>query len=184
MKLQQLEVLLAVVEHGGIRAAARHLHLSQAALTKSLRLLEAEAGVALLVRKASGVGLTEAGTRLLLRARLISRQVALAREELQQAAGDDQGTVRLGVTPFLTLTALGPAFDWFRSRYPQVQVQVIEGLMARVLPRLREGSLDIAAVAADSGEIQEDGFLPISEQRDRPFRHRDRRIRERDRVFR
>ena len=39
MKLQQLEVFIAVADHGGIRAAARQLNASQAAVTKSMRLL-------------------------------------------------------------------------------------------------------------------------------------------------
>ena len=158
MKLQQLAVLVAVVEHGGIRAAARHLSVSQAAVTKSMRLLEQEAGMPLLLRKARGITMTDAGTRLLARARVISRQVSLAREELRQIAGEDCGTVRVGVTPYLTLTALGQAFQWFRQRYQQVEVQLIEGLMTRVLPRLRDGTLDIAAVAADVGEVGDDAF--------------------------
>lgn len=159
MKLQQLQVLVAVVEHGGIRAAARGLHLSQAAVTKSMRLLEEEAGVPLLLRRSRGVDLTEAGTRLLARARVITRQVALARDDLRQAAGEDAGSVRLGVTPFVTLAGLGEAFRWFRQRYRDVQVQLIEGLMARVLPGLRAGTLDIAVVAADVGELGGDEFL-------------------------
>ena len=158
MKLQQLEVFVAVVEHGGIRAAARHINVSQAAVTKSMRLLEQQAGVPLLLRKARGIGVTDAGTRLLARARVVSRQISLAREELRQSSGEDFGTLRVGVTPFLTLTKLGQAFSWFRQRYKNVEVQFIEGLMARVLPRLRDGTLDIAAVAADVGEIQDDEF--------------------------
>jgi LysR family transcriptional regulator, regulator of abg operon len=146
------------VEQGGIRAAARALHLSQAAVTKSMRLLEEAAATPLLIRRARGVMLTEAGQRLLARARVISRQVALAQEDLRQAAGDVGGTLRVGVTPFLTLTALGEAFSWFRQRYPNVELQLIEGLMLRVLPRLRDGTLDIAAVAADVGEIGDDEF--------------------------
>ena len=42
MKLQQLHMLLAVVDEGGIRAAARRLNLSQAAVTKAMRSLEEE----------------------------------------------------------------------------------------------------------------------------------------------
>ena len=158
MKLHQLEVFVAVVEHGGIRAAARQLNVSQAAVTKSMRLLEQQAGVPLLLRKARGIAVTDAGTRLLARARVVSRQISLAREELRQSNGEDFGTLRVGVTPFLTLTKLGQAFSWFRQRYKNVEVQFIEGLMARVLPRLRDGTLDIAAVAADVGEIQDDEF--------------------------
>lgn len=158
MKLQQLDMLVAVVDEGGIRAAARRLGLSQAAVTKAMRLLEAQAGVPLLLRKPRGVGLTDAGQRLLARARAVARQVQLTGEELRQAAGEDGGSVRVGVTPMFTLTALGPAFAWFRRRYARVQVQLIEGLMARVLPRLRDGTLDLAVVAADAGELNDDEF--------------------------
>lgn len=156
MKLQQLQVLVDVIEYGGIRAAARHRHLSQAAVTKSMRLLEEEAGVPLLRRGSRGALPTEAGERLLARARAITRQVELATEELRQAAGEDHGSVRVGVTPYVTLTGLGEAFGWFRRRYRNVDVQLSEGLIARVLPRLRDGTLDLAVVAADVDEIVDD----------------------------
>ncbi len=127
-------------------------------MTKAMKALEETAGTALLLRKARGVTLTDAGTRVLVRARVIARQVALAQEDLRQSAGDDYGTVHLGVTPFLTLTGLGQAFKWFRQRYRNVELVMIEGLMTRVLPRLRDGTLDIAVVAADVGEVQDDEF--------------------------
>jgi len=158
MKLQQLHVLVTVIDEGGIRAAARQLHLSQAAVTKSMRQLEEQAGVVLLRRGSRGVEVTEAGEKLLARARIVTRQVALARDELQQMAGEDAGQVRIGVTPYVTLTALGEAFHWFRQRYRNVAVELIEGLMVRVLPRLRDGTLDLAVVAPDVGELQGDEF--------------------------
>ena len=158
MKLQQLQVLIAVVDTGGIRAAARLLNLSQAAVTKSMKSLEDAAATPLLHRKARGVTLTEAGAKLLARARVIARQVTLAQEDLRQTAGEDCGSVRLGITPLLTLAGLDQAFKWFRERYKNVEVVLIEGLMARVLPGLRDGTLDIAVVAADVSEIHDDEF--------------------------
>lgn len=156
LRLHQLRALVAVVETGGIRAGARALSLSQAALTKALRELEDDAGLPLLVRSPRGVSLTDAGERLLARARLVTRQIELAGEELRTAAGDPRGQVRLALTPAVTLNQLGPAFRWFRQRYPLVSVEVAEGLVSRVLPRLRDGSLDLAVVA-DTGD------LPIGE---------------------
>ncbi len=146
IKLHQLNALVGVVEHGSIRAAARALHLSQAALTKALKLLEADSAVSLLVRRASGVVLTETGERLALRARLITRQLALAEGELHEAAQADASEVRIALTPYLILTALSMAHHWFRKRYPKATLQVLEGLAARALPRLRDGALDFALV--------------------------------------
>ena len=144
MKLNpsQLEVFVVVVECGSIRAAARAIHLTQAALTKALKQLEDDHGVALFVRKASGVQMTEAGQRLLARARLVMRQIALAEEELQHAKGDETGLVRVGITPYVMLAGLGEAFRWFRQRYPRVALRVVEGLVADAIAegaRLRLG---------------------------------------------
>ena len=152
MKLQQLQILMAVVESGGIRAASRNLHLSQSAVTKSMRTLEESAGVPLLIRKARGITLTIAGERVLARARVIARQIDLAQEDLRQMAGEDGGTVHLGITPLLTMTGLGLGFKWFRQRFKNVEVRIMEGLVGRVVPRLRDGTLDIAVVAADAEE--------------------------------
>lgn len=152
LRLHQLRALVGVVEHGGIRAASRHLHVSQAALTKSLRQLEDDAGVALLVRSPRGVRLTPAGQRLLARASLITRQLDLAEQELDVAMNEQQGQVRIAITPYITLGFLGQAFRWFRQRYPNVELELIEGLVSRSLPRLRDGTLDLAIVA-DTGDL-------------------------------
>ena len=158
MKLQQLEALVAVVDSGSIRAAARVLNLSQAAISKSMRLLEQEAAVPLLVRLSRGVELTPAGHRLLARARLVTRQLELARDDLRQSNDGDIGTLRVGVVPFIAMISLGQAYQWFRQRFRNVEVHFIEGLMARVLPRLRDGTLDLAIVATDVGELAGDEF--------------------------
>jgi len=158
MKIHQLQALVAVVDSGGIRAASRVLCLSQAAVTKAVRQLEEECGFPLLVRRSRGVDLTPDGERLLLRARLVVRQVELAHEELQQIHGKDEGLIRVAITPYATVTVLGQVFGWFRQRYKHVQVQVIDGLMSGALPRLRDGSLDLALVAADAGETSSQEF--------------------------
>ena len=157
MKLHQLQALVGVVEHGSIRAAARAMHLSQAALTKSLRQLEEDAGVALLLRQPRGVTLTPAGQRLHARAQLVSRQLALAQDELRHGLGDEDGQVRVGLTPYLMLTVLGETFRWFRKRYPRVELRLMEGLVTRVVPALRAGSWDFAIVA-DSGDVSPQEF--------------------------
>ena len=152
LRLHQLRALVGVVEHGGIRAAARALFISQAALTKALRELEADAGVALLVRSSRGVQLTDAGKRLYARAHLVSRQLDLAADELSSAATDQRGHVGIALSPYVIVRHLGQTFSWFRKRYPRVTIEVMDGLVSRALPRLRDGSLDMALVA-DTGEL-------------------------------
>ena len=58
MKLHQLQALVASADSGSIRAAARHLGLSQAAVTRALRELEQEQALPLLIRTPTGLGFT------------------------------------------------------------------------------------------------------------------------------
>jgi LysR family transcriptional regulator of abg operon len=152
MRLHQLQAFVAAVEQGGIRSAARSMNISQAALTKAIRSLEDEAGFPLLTRSARGVAPTPQGLTLLERARLVCRQFALCEEELSTAGGSEAGEIRLGLTPLVVLGALGPAFTRFRKRYPDIALRIVEGLVPRVLPLLRDASLDFAIVA-ESGDL-------------------------------
>jgi DNA-binding transcriptional LysR family regulator len=152
MRLHQLQAFVEAVEKGGIRSAARSMNISQAALTKAIRSLEDEAGAPLLTRSARGVTPTPFGQRFLTRARLVCRQFALCEEELSETTGGDIGEIRLGLTPLIVLSALGPAFARFRKRYPDIALRIVEGLVPRVLPLLRDASLDFAIVA-ESGDL-------------------------------
>ena len=64
MKLAALNALIAAVEDGSLRAAARRVGVSQPALTKMLRELERELSTTLLVRSTTGVVPTAQGRAL------------------------------------------------------------------------------------------------------------------------
>src|SRR5690606_5127548 len=106
MKDHSLRALLAVAETGTIRAAARALNLSQAALTKSLRELETEVGAELLTRSYRGVRLTEAGRILHDRAKVSRQQLETAQAEIRALSGAESGRVAVGVTPMVALSVL------------------------------------------------------------------------------
>ena len=61
----QLDAFFSAVRNKSFSAAARELHITQAALTQRIKGLETDLGVALFVRKPRGVEPTAAGTRLL-----------------------------------------------------------------------------------------------------------------------
>lgn len=143
MKLHQLQALVASADSGSIRAAARHLGLSQAAVTRALRELEQEQALPLLIRTPTGLGFTPYGKTLLAHARLVLNQ-------LQQAQGNggaaraDGGSGQGGDHPWLMLTVLPPAVMAFRSKVPAVRLELSESLMANAQSQLREGTMDFA----------------------------------------
>jgi DNA-binding transcriptional LysR family regulator len=142
MKLEQLEHLLAIVEQGSLRAAARRLGTAQPALTRSIRALERELGGALFVREASGMTLTEIGRRLHTRASLIVSEARRAREEVAQALGKDEGAVVACLSIMPHVGMLPQALREFRRRYANVRLRILEGLFPDVEAGLRDGNVD------------------------------------------
>ncbi|HIV69538.1 MAG TPA: LysR family transcriptional regulator [Candidatus Aquabacterium excrementipullorum] len=148
MKLTQLRDLVAIVEHGSLRAAARQLDVAQPLLTRSVRALEKELGVELFERQALGMTLTPAGRLFHQRASAIVNEVRRARDELAQVQGDGAGTLVAGLSIMPHAGLLPSALPAFRRRYPQVQLHLIEGLFPDIESRLREGSIDFYMGAA------------------------------------
>lgn len=144
MKLHQLQALVAIADCGSIRAAARTLDVSQTAISKALRELEAHLQLPLLVRNASGVGLTLYGRSLLTHARQMLGQLELAQRELTHLKGQTEGHLRFGISPWMGMALLPEVVQLFRQRMPKVRLEIFEGLMAVTLPRLREGTMEFA----------------------------------------
>lgn len=142
MKLNQLRDVLAVAERGSLRAAARHLGVAQAGLTRSLRQLEHELGVPLFERRAKGMGVTPAGEIFLRRARAARGELRRAREEIDQARGLTHGFVSVCLSTTAQVALLTSALRPFRTRYPQVHLDIVDGLYPGIEPALKDGTLD------------------------------------------
>src|SRR5690554_1116387 len=84
-----LEVIRAVEQFGSITAAAKHLHLTQSALSHTIRKLEQGVGTALWLREGRRLRLTQAGTFLFNTANRLLPQLEHAEARVRQfAAGE------------------------------------------------------------------------------------------------
>lgn len=146
MTLLQLIALLTVQETGSIRAAARSLFQTQAAVTKTIKNLENDIGATLIIREARGVHLTEDGETLALHARHALRELELARDQIRMRQGDQQSAISLAVTPAVMYTVLPECIEWFRTRFPFVKLTIEDGILTHALPLLRGGLTDFALV--------------------------------------
>jgi DNA-binding transcriptional LysR family regulator len=154
MRLNQIRFFLAVVESGGIRAAAKKLGVSPPAVTKGLRQLEAELHVALVERTQHGVVPTPAGRVFVTRARVVQSELRKAEEEFAQYAGGPAGSVAFGVGPTTMVLVVPEALTQFRRQYLDASVRIVEGLSPAILPLVRDQTLDFALVLRPEGTLE------------------------------
>lgn len=158
MKLHQLKVLVSICDSGSIQETARLLHLSQPALSKTIKELETSLGVPLLVRSNRGITTTEYGERLVRRARLMLEEARRAREEIATAKGETSARVTIGISPATPRAQVIAAIKQYSERYPEVQLQIHEMRPSKLMKALREGQLDLA-LSCQPATRYADGFL-------------------------
>lgn len=154
MRLNQIRDLLAVVEAGSLRAAARRIGISQPAMSKSLAQLERELQAQLLLRTARGIVLTPAGRAFVARGRVIEGELRKARDDLSALRGSREGAVAFGVGPAVTVPLVPDAMARFRAKWPRAHVRIREGMRTALLPLVRDETLDftISENVAPGGE--------------------------------
>ncbi len=151
MRIEQLEYLAAVTQHGSLRRASESLHLSQPALSEAVGKLERELGVPLLDRRRSGARISRQGQDLL----PYMTQVLDAVDRLRQAAGDQtlvSRNLRIGTVNAANSTLLVPAVQDFRQRNGGTGVEVLSSQQGEIYQGLAEGSLDLGLVNVLPGD--------------------------------
>jgi LysR family transcriptional regulator, regulator of abg operon len=142
MKLHHFREVVAIVEQGSIRAAARVLRVAQPVLTRSLADLEREIGAPLFERRARGVVPTPLGQAFAGRAILIQNEMRQLRDEMDQLRGSTTGTVTAGLSIAAHLALLPATLTPFRQRYRDTRLHIIEGFYPTLEAGLRSGSVD------------------------------------------
>jgi len=150
MDARQLAAFLAVVEHGTVTSAAPAVHVSQPALSQTIRALEAELGTSLFHRIGRRLVLTAAGEAMVGPARQVVRDLELARRAVTDVAGVAGGTLDLTVLPTLAVDPTARLVGAFRVAHPAVVVRLNapEGT-ADALARVIDGRAELALTDAE-----------------------------------
>lgn len=144
--LDQLRSFLAVVDLGGFSAAARHLNLSQPAVSVQIRELESRLGLRLLERLGKRAFPTDAGSELAGHARQILAAAEAAALAMRRHRDGFLGKVRIG-TGRATLTyLLPPVLRRLRDEHPNIDVTVETGTTLGMIEGIATNRLDIGVV--------------------------------------
>lgn len=145
MELTPLRAFREVCRLGSISAAAEYLGYTQSAVSRQLAGLEAQLGRPLLRRHARGVQPTAAGEILLTHAVGILAQVDRAVADVD-AADSWPGPLRVGAVPTASARLLPAALAAFNRDRPDARVTFAEEVTPRLVPRLLDGTIDLAVI--------------------------------------
>jgi DNA-binding transcriptional LysR family regulator len=151
MRIEQLEYVCAVTQHGSLRRASEHLHVSQPAISEAITKLERELGVTLLDRRRSGARISSEGRELLRGMEEVLDAVA----RLKSMAGDQTAlgrAIRLGTVNAGTARLVLPAVRRHRRVQPGATVEIRNLQQQEIHTLLVEGSLDVGLVNQLDGD--------------------------------
>lgn len=162
MKLSQLRVLVALHDSGSLQETSRRLHISQPALSRTLKELEDEVGLPLLARSNRGASLTAYGLSLLQHARSALDCVRRAHQDLDDMRGEAGQHVRIGLTTMASmLDPVQAAVAAFHLSQPQVRLTVLELRPPQIQDLMQQGALDFAVTSLIPAQNASMEWVPI-----------------------
>jgi DNA-binding transcriptional LysR family regulator len=141
---REMAILLAVADEGSIRRAAQHLGLTPAAISKSVRMVEARLGASLYQRTAGGMVVTEPGSRLLDSGRHALLRLSAAEADFRSQTGQLSGHVRIGSGPIPAASLARTLVPEAKRRLPGLRLSVELGTAEELVAGLQRGKLDLA----------------------------------------
>lgn len=150
-QLPHLETFAEAAERGSFTAAARHLGLTQAAVSQRIQQLEVDLATPLFRRQPGGIALTDAGRRLHQFARRILDLTAEARAAVTGRPGEMAGDLRLAASSIPGQYVLPHVLAEFRARHPAVRVRLSVSDTAAVIREVEQGRAHLGFVGGTGG---------------------------------
>ena len=136
-------IFYVVASNGNITRASEELNISQPAISKSIKNLEEQLGGALFVRTKRGVILTDEGKEFYEYIKHAIEYINNAENKFTDLINLETGSIKIGVSTTLTKEFLLPYLEEFHNLYPKVDIQISTYLTADLIPKLRNGLIDI-----------------------------------------
>lgn len=143
-KTQHLVVFQEVIRSGSIGSAAKELGLTQPAVSKIINDIEAYFCTELVVRKNTGVTLTNTGQVLLSWSESITREMKNMVNEMHSMTCNTVVDVSFGFPSLIGFTFMSDMIHKFKKVFPKAQVSMYEAQLSSFLPAIRDGRLDFA----------------------------------------
>jgi DNA-binding transcriptional LysR family regulator len=146
MELRHMRYFLAVGEELNFRKAAERMHIAQPSLSVQIQQMEDEIGTPLLERNTHQVALTAAGSEFLDSCRRLLRDVEDSKQKALRIARGEWGQLSIGFVPSLGYQLLPKTLHAYRSKFPDVELQLVEMDTSRQLKAIEDHRLDLGFI--------------------------------------
>jgi DNA-binding transcriptional LysR family regulator len=158
--LRQFQAFVTVARLGSFTRAAKHLHLSQPALTVQIRKLEEAVGVRLFDRSTRMVKLTHIGRELVPALERVLHEIDAVMVNTKELASHIKGNVTIGALPSISSKLIPSTIAEFHQQYPGIVVRLRDAMAKNLMRLLKEEEIDfgIGTMRMPDPEIQ---FTPL-----------------------
>jgi DNA-binding transcriptional LysR family regulator len=165
MEMSQIRYVLAAARVLNFTRAAEECHVTQPALTKGIKALEAELGAPLFLREGRRVLLSEFGRSMLPHLKLIAEEAEAARTLAENFRLLEKAPLRLGVLSTIGHMRLARFLARLEAAHPGIELAVSEGSMSDLRGGLDAGRLDAAILSDLDGAGEALRLQPLYEER-------------------
>lgn len=153
---RHLEMLAAIVEHGGLTEGANALGKTQPSLSRTINQLEGRLGVELFERNRKPLQPTEFCLQLVSHGRAIAQSCQAASEFVTRFKRGQAGTLRVAGSPIFMDGIVVPILAAFQAEHPAIQIEQGYGYVQSVMERLTAESLDLGVIPIRNALIPDD----------------------------
>ena len=144
MGISRLSYFVRIAADGSLSKAAGTLRIAQPALSRQMRLLEEELGVALFERTQRGMQLTEDGGHLYTSVAGPLQELDQALQNFRSAASGIEGTITIGMPPSLGRIVAKPLIDRVGVELPNIKLRMVEAYSGSLADWISRGLMDFA----------------------------------------
>jgi DNA-binding transcriptional LysR family regulator len=181
VELRQLKTFLEVAKHKSITKAAEALHISQPALSKSIRALEDDLGMTLIVRTNKTSDLTDAGMVVLEYAQRMTALMDEMTTTLNDMTNLARGQINIGLPPFIGSLFFPKVMAEFHKTFPNIEIHITEYGGARAVKSVEDGEFELGVVVLPVSE-EDFNVFPIVEEEMKLLVHQDHEFSSRKQV--
>ena len=149
MNFKEMEYLLAVEQEKNLSKAARTVGISQPAMSKCLRMVEAELDVSQIEKISREYIPTAAGKVFLNFAKETKERKNKFLRELQELNQFKRGTIRVGITPARSYGLTPEVLPEFRKNFPDLRLEIYEEDVDKLEEMLLKGQVDVVYFVVD-----------------------------------